>query len=206
MIGRLVGEIVQKKPPQILLDVHGVGYEIEAPMTTFYDLPEVGAKTVLLTHMIVREDAQLLYGFATEPERAMFRHLIRISGVGARLALTILSGMSSSELARCVRDNDVAALVKLPGIGKKTAERLLVELKDRIKDWMPQETAATGATAKQGTDAAAAGPVEEATSALLALGYKPQEAGRMVKGVAAGGLGSEEIIRLALQGAAKGKA
>lgn len=119
MIGRLKGEIIYKKPPQLLIDVNGVGYEVEAPMTTFYDLPEAGGKAVLLTHMVVREDAQLLYGFATDGEREMFRQLIKINGVGPKLALTILSGISSFELARCVSDHDVVSLVKLPGVGKK---------------------------------------------------------------------------------------
>lgn len=205
MIGRLAGEILQKQPPQILLDVNGVGYEIEAPMTTFYDLPEVGSKVILLIHMVVREDAQLLYGFATENERSMFRHLIRINGVGAKLALTILSGISSHELARCVHDNNVTALCKLPGIGKKTAERLIVELKDRLKELAPAAETA-GAAGEQASQAqrAVVTPVDEAVSALIALGYKPVEASRMVRGLESSGLSSEEIIRQALQGAVKG--
>lgn len=203
MIGRLVGEIISKKPPQVLIDVNGVGYEVEAPMTTFYDLPEVGAKTVLLTHLIVREDAHLLYGFSTEKERSMFRHLIRINGVGAKLALTILSGMSSNDLARCVHENNVAALVKLPGIGKKTAERLIIELKDRLKELAPVTEAQPINVASDFQDLLAS-PVEEAVSALMALGYKPQEASRMVRNVETSGQNSEEIIRQALQSAAKG--
>ena len=203
MIGRLVGEIIQKKPPQILLDVHGVGYEVEAPMTTFYDLPEVGGKVILLTHMVVREDAQLLYGFATEAERSMFRHLIKINGVGAKLALTILSGMSSNELARCVHDNDVNALVKLPGIGKKTAERLIIELKDKLKDLTPTAGSERLGDSTQLVSHAAVSPTEDAVSALIALGYKPQEASKMVRSLDVAGLSSEEIIRQALQGAVK---
>jgi len=205
MIGRLAGVIIQKKPPQILLDVNGVGYEVEAPMTTFYDLPDLGEKAVVLTHMVVREDAQLLYGFATENERSMFRHLIRINGVGAKLALTILSGMSGVELARCVHENNVTALVKLPGIGKKTAERLIVELKDRLKDFAPTENAKEirdGETLIMQN--AVIDPLEEAVSALVSLGYKSQEALRMVKNLDSSELSSEEIIRQALQGAVKG--
>lgn len=201
MIGRLVGEIVHKKPPQVLIDVNGVGYEVEAPMTTFYDLPEVGTKTILLTHLVVREDAQLLYGFSTESERSMFRHLIRINGVGAKLALTILSGMSGSDLARCVHENNVTALVKLPGIGKKTAERLIVELKDRLKD-IAAGDAQTDRIATS-FQVVSDNPVEESVSALIALGYKANEASRMVRNVETAGLNSEEIIRQALQTVAK---
>ena len=204
MIGRLVGEIIYKKPPQILLDVNGVGYEVEAPMTTFYELPDAGNKVILLTHMIVREDAQLLYGFASENERGMFRHLIRINGVGPKLALTILSGISASELARCVKDHDVTALVKLPGVGKKTAERLIVELADRIKDIAPS-IAQSEASTQNKTDSTSGSAVNEAESALIALGYKPQEASRMVTNVDAQGRTSEEIIRLALQSVVAGK-
>lgn len=203
MIGRLVGELIQKKPPQLLLDVNGVGYEIEASMTTFYELPEVGQRVVLLTHMVVREDAQLLYGFATEAERILFRHLIKINGVGAKLALTILSGMSGAELARCVHENNVAALVKLPGIGKKTAERLIIELRDKLKDVTPS-SAIVSAGDNPVMGESLINPVEEAVSALIALGYKPQEASKMVRGLDNAELSSEDIIRRALQGAVKG--
>jgi len=203
MIGRLVGELIQKKPPQLLLDVNGVGYEIEASMTTFYDLPDIGQRTVLLTHMVVREDAHLLYGFATEAERTTFRHLIKVNGVGAKLALTILSGMSGAELARCVHDNNVTALVKLPGIGKKTAERLIIELRDKLKDLLP--VSGSGVTATGGARVELViNPEEEAISALEALGYKPQEASKMVRALDTNGLSSEDIIRQALQSAVKG--
>ncbi len=203
MIGRLFGKIIFKRPPQILIDVNGVGYEVEAPMTTFYALPDVGAEAVLLTHMVVREDAQLLYGFASESERTMFRLLIRINGVGPKLGVTILSGITSVELSRCVSENDVATLVKLPGIGKKTAERLIIELKDRLKDIVSNN--ADVATPdhpmnSQKTDE------EDALSALIALGYKPSEASRMVKLVDVKGLSSEDIIRLALQSMAVNRA
>ncbi len=202
MIGRLKGEIIYKKPPQILIDVNGVGYEVEAPMTTFYELPEAGQKAVLLTHMVVREDAQLLYGFASDGEREMFRQLIKINGVGPKLALTILSGISSAELARCVNDHDVAALVKLPGVGKKTAERLIIELADKLKAFPTAEASPS----KAGSETAVAvNPKLEAESALVALGYKAQEAARMIKGIDTTALNSEQIIRQALQSAVTGK-
>jgi len=197
MIGRLSGEIISKKPPQILIDVNGVGYEVEAPMTTFYELPDAGSKVILLTHMVVREDAQLLYGFASESERTMFRLLIRINGVGPKLGITILSGITSSELARCVAENDVTTLVKLPGVGKKTAERLVIELKDRIKDIAPVQSGSAAVVNQMPSFPDS--PFDDAISALVALGYKASEAGRMVKSVEAENQSSEEIIRLALQ-------
>ncbi|HIJ48241.1 MAG TPA: Holliday junction branch migration protein RuvA, partial [Gammaproteobacteria bacterium] len=135
MIGRLSGVLVERKPPELLVDVGGVGYELEASMSTFYQLPTVGESVVLFTHMVVREDAQLLYGFATESERRMFRALIRVRGVGAKLALAILSGMSAEDFVRSVQDENITALVRLPGVGKKTAERLVLEMKDRLKEW-----------------------------------------------------------------------
>ena len=138
MIGRLTGTLLAKQPPALLLDVAGVGYELEAPMTTFYTLPAVGETVTLHTHLVVREDAHLLFGFASEDERRLFRALIKVSGVGARLALTILSGVSADEFVRCVQDSDTATLVRLPGIGKKTAERLIVEMRDRLDDWQQQ--------------------------------------------------------------------
>lgn len=201
MIGRLAGKILSKTPPQILIDVNGVGYEVEAPMTTFYELPEIGENAVLLTHMVVREDAQLLYGFASQAERVMFRLLIRINGVGPKLGVAILSGITGSELARCVSEADVGALVKLPGVGKKTAERLIIELKDRLKD-MPSQTDSKGEAMQP---IAHLDAKVEAASALIALGYKPQEAERMVKSVDAEGLASEEVIRLALKAVASRK-
>jgi len=197
MIGLLRGIILSKQPPQLLLDVQGVGYELEAPMTTFYDLPAVGAEITLFTHLAVREDAHTLYAFAKLSDRALFRNLLRVNGVGAKLALTILSGMDAPAFARCVQESDSAALVRLPGVGKKTAERLIIELRDRL-DSMPvtddSMPAATGANA-----AAHGRPVEDAVNALVGLGYKPQEASRMVRRVEAAELSSEEIIRQALQ-------
>ncbi len=194
MIGFLRGRIVNKQPPVLLLDVGGVGYEVEAPMSTFYELPDVGSEITLHTHLVVREDAHLLFAFASEPERWLFRQLIKVSGVGARVALTILSGASVEQFARAVHDGDAASLTRLPGIGKKTAERLIVEMRDRLKD-----AATGGAALPGGIGAAPASATDEAFDALVALGYKPPEAMRMIKGVEAEGLASEEIIRRALQ-------
>ncbi|MDH5472331.1 MAG: Holliday junction branch migration protein RuvA [Gammaproteobacteria bacterium] len=199
MIGRLRGKILQKQPPQLLIDVQGVGYEVDAPMSTFYQLPEVGQDVTLHTHLVVREDAHMLYGFASENERSLFKSLIKINGVGAKLALTILSGMDANEFTRCVLDNDAAALVRMPGIGKKTAERLIIELRDRLKDDAPHSS--TPMTSASMMTAAASTPVSDAVSALIALGYKPQEASRMVRVLSTDGLGAEEIIRQSLQAA-----
>ncbi len=196
MIGRLRGTLIDKHPPLLLVDVGGVGYELEAPMTTFYDLPPVGEAVVLHTHLVVREDAHLLYGFSRRRERDLFRRLIRISGVGGRLALALLSGMNAEELAAAVRFNDVARLTRLPGIGKKTAERLIVELRDRFRE---ESAAVPPAEAS----AAPADPLVDARQALAALGYKPAEVDRLLAGVDATGRSTEEIIRLALQGAAR---
>ncbi len=196
MIGRLKGILLRKAPPFLLVDVQGVGYEVEAPMSTFYQLPAVDSEVTLHTHLIVREDAQFLCGFATESERRLFRSLIRITGVGAKLALAILSGMSADEFTRCVRDNDAASLTRLPGVGKKTAERLIIEMRDRLADWEGDEiTAIPDATAPAVTPDAG----REAVSALIALGYRPQEASRMVQLVDSEGLSSEDIIREALK-------
>lgn len=196
MIGRLKGILVSKAAPFLLVDVQGVGYEVEAPMSTFYQLPAVDSEVTLHTHLIVREDAQILCGFATESERRLFRSLIRITGVGAKLALAILSGMSADEFARCVQDNDAASLTRLPGVGKKTAERLIIEMRDRLADWEGAETA-TVPDATMPPVAPDAG--REAVSALIALGYRPQEASRMVQLVDSDGLSSEDIIREALK-------
>jgi len=200
MIGRLRGVIVEKRPPFLLVDVHGVGYELEAPMTTFYRLPEINHEAVLHTHLLVREDAQLLYGFGTEEERRLFRDLLKVSGVGPKVALAILSGIETEQFAACVQQGDVARLTRLPGIGKKTAERLIVEMRDRLHDWRQQPAVA----AAPGQPPAPAGdPVADAVSALIALGYKPNEASRYVHGVAAAGMSSEAIIREALRNLAR---
>lgn len=178
------------------MDVQGVGYELEAPMSTFYQLPAAGEEVVLHTHMVVREDAQLLYAFYTLAERKMFRNLIRISGVGPKLGLTILSGISAQDFARAVQEGDASALTRMPGVGKKTAERLIVELRDKLSSEFISGT--EGASAAPAT--VPASPVSDAVSALTALGYKSQEASRMVRAVDASGLETEAIIRAALQG------
>lgn len=196
MIGRLQGTLLEKHPPVILIDVQGVGYELEASMSTFYHLPECGETITLHTHMVVREDAQLLYGFHSLSERQMFRNLIKISGVGPKLALTILSGMSAEDFSRCIMDGDSKALTRLPGVGKKTAERLVIELKDRLeKDDSIQLPDATGATMKVER---AENPVNDAVSALISLGYKAQQASQMVRELDVEGKSTEEIIRAAL--------
>lgn len=196
MIGFLRGKLLAKKPPQLLLDVNGVGYELEAPMSTFYALPEIGAELSLFTHLVVREDAHILYAFASRDERRLFRSLIKISGVGAKLALTILSGMSVEAFARCVDEEDPDTLVRLPGVGKKTAARLLVEMRDRIKDAVPAGSEVTRSTAPGNVMA-------EAQDALIALGYKPREVDRLLKDIDSEGLNTEELIRQALQGAVR---
>lgn len=203
MIGSLRGVLRAKHPPFLLLDVQGVGYEIEAPMSTFYKLPAVGEEVTLHTHLIVREDAHLLYGFAEASERALFRALIRVSGIGARLAVSILSGMEPEAFVRCVQDQDAVALTRLPGVGKRTAERLIVEMKDRMEvgsaAQLPGTAAAAGSVGARGDQ----DEVEDALSALVALGYRPAEATRMVRAADAQGLSSEEIIRRALQATIK---
>jgi Holliday junction DNA helicase RuvA len=170
-------------------------------MTTFYDLPALGETVTLFTHLAVREDAHTLYGFSKRSDRKLFRALIKVNGVGARLALTILSGMDATRFAHCVQAGDTASLVKLPGVGKKTAERLVVEMRDRLADWELPAASAPGSTALPAPDVAH--PAEEAVSALVALGYKPQEASRMVRAIDSGGLSTENIIRAALQATVK---
>lgn len=199
MIGRLRGIVVYKQPPSLLLEVGGVGYELEASLTTFQHLPANGQEATLLTHLVVREDAHTLYAFAQAAERDLFRNLIRVTGIGSRLALLILSGMSVELFSHCIRAGDTTALTKLPGIGKKTAERLLLEMRDRI--------GALELPANMGRDSVghsnADHPSADAVSALVALGYKLPEATRMVQSVQAPGLSSEELIRQALQNAVR---
>ena len=197
MIGRLRGLLAWKQPPYLLIDAHGVGYELEASLTTFQTLPEIGAEVTLLTHLAVREDAHTLYGFASPAERSLFRNLIRVTGIGPRLALLILSGMTVELFGRCVRENDTASLTRLPGIGKKTAERLIIELRDRIGELGLDPTVVVLPGGRP--IAPAINPVDDAISALVALGYKLPEASRMVQSLETEGLGSEAIIRLALQ-------
>lgn len=197
MIGRLTGILLEKQPPYILLDVQGVGYELDAPMSTFYQLPALGEQVTLHTHMVVREDAQLLYAFSAKRDRALFRELIRLNGVGPKLALALMSGLEVDELVRAVQAQDTSALVKVPGVGKKTAERLLVELKDKFKAW---ETIPGSFKPLVAGVAAPASMTADAVSALISLGYKPQEASKAVAAVEEEGLSSEELIRRALKG------
>jgi len=199
VIGRLRGVLLEKQPPHILLDVQGVGYELDAPMTTFYSLPALGETVTLHTHLVVREDAQLLYGFADKRDREIFRELIRLSGVGPKLALALMSGLSADELVRAVQAQDSRALVRVPGVGKKTAERLLIELRDRFKAWDSLPDSLRGLT-PQAMPVSPPSHANDAVSALIALGYKPQEASRAVAAVEEEGLSSEELIRRALKG------
>lgn len=192
MIGRLKGTLIHKAPPWLVVDVHGVGYELEAPMSTFYDLPEVGREVALFVHYAQKEDAVNLYGFLRESERRLFRDVQKVSGIGARIALAVLSGASVEEFARLVQTSDVTALTRIPGIGKKTAERMVVELRDRAADLAG---GVSGATALPGD------PLSEAITALQALGYKPADAERMAKKAAAAGDEAPAIIRKALQSA-----
>ncbi|HJU26892.1 MAG TPA: Holliday junction branch migration protein RuvA [Rhodanobacteraceae bacterium] len=192
MIGRLRGTLVARQPPWIVLDVGGVGYELEVPMSTLYDLPETGHEVTLLTHYAIKEDTAALYGFLREEERVLFRNLQKVSGIGARIALAVLSGVSSSEFARLVHDSDVAALTRIPGIGKKTAERIVVELRDRVDAMAPSP---------QPGRSTPSSPQEEAVAALQQLGYKPAEAARLARTAAAEGDSAEAIIRKALRAA-----
>ena len=193
MIGRIHGTLLQKEAPLLLVDVGGVGYEILAPMTTFYGLPEVGNALTLFTHMVVREDAQQLFGFSTESARALFRSLLKVNGIGPRVALALLSGMSEAELVRCIVDEDINRITQVPGIGRKTAERLLIELRDKIA------LEATTTAAQRLKSALPVNAVSEAVSALVALGYRPNEANRAIRNIRTKDMSSEDIIRQALQ-------
>ncbi|MBC7182933.1 MAG: Holliday junction branch migration protein RuvA [Marinobacter sp.] len=203
MIGRIRGILVEKAPGQALVECAGLGYEVDIPYTTFFHLPETGDEVTLHTHFAVREDAQSLYGFASRLDRNLFRLLIKVNGVGPKLAVGILSGLDAQQFIRCVEGRDLNSLVKLPGVGKKTAERLLIEMTDRIGQLEGQfvptspETTGPGQIAPAGSDAPAA--TEEAEAALIALGYKPQEAAKAISKVAEEGMTSEALIRLALR-------
>lgn len=193
MIGRLRGVLIEKRAPWLVVELaNGLGYELEAPMSTFYRLPELNQAVILYTHQVVREDAQLLYGFAEERERVFFRHLIKVNGVGPKLALTILSNFDPQAFVFCVTHNDVAGLTRVPGVGKKTAERLIIEMRDRLDESsLPLSTTSSPASANSA--------LQEAISALVALGYKPAEASRAVAQLETTGLTCEEIIRQTLQ-------
>ena len=201
MIGSVRGRIASKTPPQLMVDVGGLGYELEAPMSTFFHLPAVGQEVSLLTHLVVREDAHVLYAFATEGERRLFRSLIKVSGVGPKIALALLSGISVEAFARCVVNEDITALTKVPGIGRKTAERLVVEMRDRLGD---PAASADGVGAGSGVPVpVSANPESEAYAALVSLGYRPAEATRLLKAIGPGTHSTEELIRRALQGTSR---
>lgn len=199
MIGRLEGRLLEKRPPWLVLDVGGVGYEVEAPMSTFYKLPAVGEPVVLRTHLVVREDAFSLFGFAHEAERSLFRELIKVSGVGPRLALTILSGISPDDFVATIQEGDADRLTGLPGVGKKTAARLMVDMRDRL--------GSAGATGMPMGGPSGGGvpddPAAEAHHALTSLGYKPAEATRLLRDCDTAGQSSEELIRQALKRAVR---
>ncbi len=195
MIGRLQGQIIDKQPPYLLLDVKGVGYELEAPMSTFYELPDCGESVTLYTHLLVRDDAHTLYAFKHVQDRSLFRNLLKVNGVGAKMALAILSGMDMRAFTSCVHNADADALVRLPGVGRKTAERLIIDMRDRLDKVSTTTVSNNG----KNDNLRQQNPVEDAISALISLGYKPNEASRMVSKVEARNQNSENIIRLALK-------
>lgn len=199
MISQLRGTVREKLPPEIVLDVGGVGYELLCPMTTFYRLPELGREVQLYTHLSVREDAHVLFGFASKDDRALFRELIKVNGVGPKLALSILSGMELTDFVRRVHEGEVAALTKIPGVGKKTAERLVVEMRDKLKDWDFRGGAGKAPVMNPASTVPDGDAVQEAVAALVALGYKPQEASKAIAKQEQDGLKAEERIRLALK-------
>ena len=190
MIGKLNGKLVEKRPPVIVIDCHGVGYEVEAPMSTIYELPEIGENVVLCTHLAIRDDAHLLYGFLTESERKLFRALLKINGVGTKMALVILSGMSVTDFFSCVRSEDWASLVSLPGVGRKTAERLVLDMRDKIDKILPDSEMSSSSQSSI---------VDDAVSALVSLGYKRQDAEKYVDNLDSNLSTSEEIIREVLK-------
>jgi len=198
MIGFLRGTIHEKQAPHVVINVNGVGYDVETPMSSFFNLPALGENILIRTHLVVREDAHILYGFLTEQERALFRSLIKVNGVGPKVALGILSGVSVDDFCLWVSDNNVAALVRLPGIGKKTAERLIIDMRDRLPEQLTGD-----ANVPSGVAIQPASSMEEAISALIALGYKPQDAEKRARAVADTDASSEQIIRSALQSAVK---
>ncbi|MCX8731208.1 Holliday junction branch migration protein RuvA [Gilliamella sp. B2969] len=201
MIGRLRGLIIEKQPPKVLIEVGGVGYEVFMPMTCFYELPDNGKEVIVLTHFAVREDAQVLYGFNHEQERELFRELIKVNGVGPKLALAILSGMSAQQFISAVEQGEIKTLVKLPGVGTKTAERLIVEMKDRLKRF-GEDSSTTSSVISSSDLKKSSNQIEsEAVSALIALGYKPQEASRIISKVIKPEMDSETLIREALKSA-----
>jgi Holliday junction DNA helicase RuvA len=197
MIGFLRGKLIAKQPPQLVVEVSGVGYELDAPMSTFYGLPATGSDIHLFTHLVVREDAHILFGFGSDRERRMFRELLKISGIGPKLALSILSGINVDELLMCITTGDADSLVRIPGVGRKTAERLLIEMRDRVKGFGELSTLPLAQVNGQSSS----GAQGEAFSALVALGYKPAEIVRLLKTIDPGVSSVEEIIRHALKAA-----
>jgi len=197
VIGYLRGRLAAKTPPSIVVDVHGVGYECEAPMSTFYALPETGAEVHLVTHLVVREDAHVLYAFGSEDERRLFRNLLKVSGIGPKIALAILSGMTAEEFTRCIDAEDTDLLVRIPGVGRKTAERVLIEMRDRVKDLVRGDGTAVRVAGRP------ASMQQEAFGALVALGYRPAEVTLLLQGLVEEATSTEELIRRALQVAAK---
>jgi len=205
MIGSIQGILIEKHLNTLLIDVNGVGYEVEVPMTTLYHLPPMGEKIKLYTHFVVREDAQQLYGFINQRDRRLFRELIKVNGIGAKSALSILSGMEADTFAQCIISGDSVMLVKVPGIGKKTAERLLIEMRDRLADW--EWSTSAGQLASEAVKLTALDPVKQAEhdaiSALVSLGYKPAEASKAISQLAEEYTSSDQLIRAALQGMMK---
>jgi Holliday junction DNA helicase RuvA len=203
MIGRIRGILIEKQAPEVLIEAAGVAYEIQLSMTSYYQLPDAGQETILYIHFVVREDAQLLFGFVDKEERALFRELIKANGVGPKLALTILSGMSAAQFMQCINHDDLTSLVKLPGVGRKTAERLVVEMRDRLKKMILSQDSNTvakgGAMPRAHSFVISSGPKDEALSALMALGYKAPQATKVVNAVYVEGISSEDLIREALR-------
>ncbi|RBP84688.1 Holliday junction branch migration protein RuvA [Marinomonas rhizomae] len=196
MIGRIVGTLIEKTPPELMVDVNGIGYEVSASMTTVYDLPQIGGQVTLFTHLLVKEDSHTLYGFIDKNERALFRILIKVNGIGPKMALAILSSISSEELISNVQESDVTALTRIPGVGKKTAERLIVELRDKLGQAAKTDLFSAPAVLRQ----VQADPRQEAEAALISLGYKPQEAAKAIASVPVDAANSEEVIKAALKG------
>lgn len=200
MIGHIKGTLIKKDPPMLLVDVNGVGYEIEAPVRVFFELPEINSEVTIITHMLVREDAQILYGFNNDQQRTLFRQLLKVSGIGAKSALAVLSTMSTNEFVAMVQSQDVAAIVKVPGIGKKTAQRLIIEMRDKLGDVASDDISLPTSQAQAARlDSMPATAQSEALIALQSLGFKPQEVNMLIKQVATDDMTAEDIIRLCLQ-------
>ncbi|GLR62838.1 Holliday junction branch migration protein RuvA [Marinospirillum insulare] len=203
MIGRLEGKLVEKQPSWIILDIQGVGYEVTLPLSVFAVLPALDETLVLWIHQVIREDANLLYGFARLEDRQLFRELIKVTGIGPKVGIAIMSAMESTSLLQAIQNEDLQALTRIPGIGKKTAERLLIDLRDRLKAWQPQQMAKLELEAGVEAELPAVNPRAEAESALVALGYKLTEASKAIAAIASEGMDTQDLIRAALKGMAK---